>query len=86
MTNAHYFDENPLIEGEADAVVRDMARRQFGVSLVVGFALLAVAGLTVLRTNHDAPVQTAQQHHRIIRVQPPQMQTAEPAPQSQPKG
>jgi len=79
MTNAHYFDQDPVVEGEADAAVRDMARRQFGLSLVVGFVLLAVAGLTVMRASHDVPVQTVQQHHRVIQVQPAQTEASEPA-------
>jgi hypothetical protein len=87
MTNAHYFDEDPVVEGEADAVVQEMARRQFGVSLAVGFVLLAVAGLTVMRAGHDVvPVQTVQQHHRIIQVQPAQTEVAEPAPVAPTKG
>ena len=86
MTSAHYFDEDPVVEGEADAVVQEMARRQFGVSLAVGFVLLAVAGLTVMRASHDVPVQTVQQHHRIIQVQPAQTEAAEPAPVAPTKG
>jgi hypothetical protein len=86
MTNAHYFDEDPVVEGEADAAVQDMARRQFGISLVVGFAMLAVAGLAVMRASHEAPVQTVQQHHRIIQPQPAQTEAAEPAPVAPTKG
>lgn len=85
MTNAHYFDENPLVENEADAAVRNMARRQFAVSLAVGFALLAVAGLTVMRTSHEAPAQMTAQH-RIIRVEAPKTQIAEPTLQAPTKG
>jgi hypothetical protein len=88
MTNAHYFDEDPLVEGEVDGAVREMARRQFGVSLAVGFALLAIAGLSVMRASHEAPAQMAQvaAHHRIIRVEAPQPQFAQPVQQAQPKG
>jgi hypothetical protein len=86
MTNAHYFDEDPVVESEADAVVQNMARRQLGVSLVVGFVLLAVAGLTVMRTTHDVSVQTVQQHHRIVQPQPAQTEAADPAPLAPTKG
>ena len=85
MTNAHYFDEDALVESEVDEVVQNMARRQLAMSLVVGFALLAVAGLTVMRGGHEAATQTVAQH-RIIRVEAPQTQMAEPALQAPTKG
>ena len=85
MTNAHYFDEDPLVESESDAAVQNMARRQFGMSLAVGFALLAVAGVTVMRASHQAPLQATAQH-KIIRVEAPQTQMAEPALAAPTKG
>jgi hypothetical protein len=85
MTNAHYFDEDPLVENAVDGAVQDMARRQFGMSLAVGFALLAVAGVTVLRGSHEAPMQATAQH-RIIRIEAPQTQMAEPALAAPTKG
>lgn len=86
MRNARYFDEDPIEASLVDSEVRSMAQRQFGVSLVVGFVLLAAAGLATVRGTHEAPVQEAAAHHRIIRVEAPQVEMAQPAQPETPKG
>jgi hypothetical protein len=78
MTSDQYFDEDPIEAGIADSDVRSMARRQFGISLVVGFALLAVAGLIAVRATPGAPVEMAARH-RIIKIEAPQSEFAQPA-------
>lgn len=88
MKNAPYFDEDPLMEGEADRAVQEMARRQFGVSLFVAFVLLAVAGLTVMKTTHIAPLEPIETaaHHRMAPAQEPPTDFAQPAQQTMTKG
>lgn len=89
MTNARYFDEGAEEAGSdagaADYAVRAMARRQFGVSLVVGFALLAVAGLIAVQSPRGASTQTAARH-RIVMPQAPQVEFAAPMAQAPTKG
>jgi hypothetical protein len=42
VIDADYFDEVPADAAVVDSAVQEMARRQFGVSLVVGLMFLAV--------------------------------------------
>jgi hypothetical protein len=77
MTNALYFDHDAPDSGLADSAVRDMARRQFGFSLAVAFALLAAAGLAAVKGVHSAPAQMTAQH-RIIRIEAPRIEMAQP--------
>ena len=78
MTNAAYFDEEASDAGTDDAEVRSMAHRQFGISLVVAFALLALAGLIAVRAPHDEANLGTAAPHRIAGVQAPQMVGAQP--------
>jgi hypothetical protein len=72
MTEAPFFDDDVIETPTADGPVRAMARRQFGISLVVGFALLAVAGIVAMQSAHQTPAEVASRH-RIIRVEAPQL-------------
>jgi hypothetical protein len=85
MTNTRYFDEDTLDEGLADGAVQDMARRQFGFSLAVAFALLAAAGLATVKGVHVQPAQMTAQH-KIIRVEAPRMEMAQPILNAVPRG
>jgi hypothetical protein len=87
MTNARYFDEDEdaLDAGLADSAVQDMARRQFGFSLAVAFALLVAAGLAAVKGVHVEPAQMTAQH-RIIRVEAPRMEMAQPILHATPRG
>ena len=85
MTNARYFDEDTPDEGLADGAVQDMARRQFGFSLAVAFALLAAAGLATVKGVHVEPTQMTAQH-RIIRVEAPRVEMAQPILNAVPRG
>ena len=78
MTNAPYFDEDALEASTADGEVRAMAQRQFGISLIVAFALLAVAGMMAVRAPHDEATVATAAPHRIAGVQAPQMVAAQP--------
>jgi hypothetical protein len=78
MTNARYFDEDAPESGLADSAVQDMAHRQFGFSLAVAFALLAAAGLAAINGVHVAPAQMTAQH-RIIKIEAPRVEMAQPA-------
>jgi hypothetical protein len=85
MTNARYFDEDALDDGSADKAVQDMARRQFGFSLAVAFALLVAAGMAAANGIHAGPAQMTAQH-RIIRVEAPRVEMALPALTAIPRG
>ena len=78
MTDARYFDEDESEVGLADNAVQIMARRQFAVSLAVAFALLAAAGLAVANGVRVAPYEMAARH-KIIRVEAPRIEIAQPA-------
>jgi hypothetical protein len=78
MTDARYFDEDASDAGLVDSDERDMARRQFGVSLVVAFALMAVAAVTAMENIRKAPVERTVRH-KIIRIEAPRIEVAEPA-------
>jgi hypothetical protein len=80
MKNAPYFDEDTLEAGIADGEVRAMAHRQFGISLVVAFALLAVAGLIATRAPRAETTADTTVHHKI--VQAPQFANARPVMQA----
>jgi hypothetical protein len=80
MTNAPYFDEDTLEAGIADGEVRAMAHRQFGISLVVAFALLAVAGLIAVRAPREETIAATSVHHKIVEA--PQFVTARPVMQA----
>ena len=71
MIDAEYFDEEPADAAGVDSAVQDMARRQFGISLVVGLMFLAVAGLIAVPREETIAVQAAP--HRMVGVQAPQM-------------
>ena len=73
MIDAEYFDEEPADAAVVDSAVQNMARRQFGVSLVVGLMFLAVAGLIAVRAPHDETIAVQAAPHRIVGVQAPQM-------------
>jgi hypothetical protein len=75
MIDAQYFDEEPADAGVEDGAVQEMARRQLGFSLVVAFALLAVAGLVAVRGSHEETIAAMAAPHRIAGVQAPQMVT-----------
>ena len=85
MTNTRYFDEDTADEGLADGAVQDMARRQFGFSLAVAFALLVAAGLATVKGVHVEPAQMTAQH-KIIRVEAPRMEMAQPILNAVPRG
>jgi hypothetical protein len=85
MTDAGYFDEDAREAALDDDVVQEMARRQFGISLVVAFALLAVAGVATVKGIHAAPAEMTA-HHRIIHVEAPQTEMAQPSVSATPKG
>jgi hypothetical protein len=85
MTEARYFDEDEREVGLADDAVQIMARRQFAVSLVVAFALLAAAGLAVANGFHAAPYEVAARH-KIIRIEAPRIEIAQPALNAMTKG
>jgi hypothetical protein len=72
MIDAEYFDEEPADAAVVDSAVQEMARRQFGVSLVVGLMFLAVAGLVAVRAPHDETIAVQSPPHRIAGVQAPQ--------------
>jgi hypothetical protein len=80
MANAPYFDEDTLEAGIADGEVRAMAHRQFGISLVVAFALLAVAGLIAVRAPHDQATAEMVVRHKIVEA--PQFVAARPVVQA----
>jgi hypothetical protein len=65
MTDSIYFEpyfcEDPLAEGEFQA----MARRQITVSFIVGLMLLAAAALITTHTPQAARVQ-ASAHHGVV--------------------
>jgi hypothetical protein len=90
MSNVQYFDEETgYFDEEAagvDDAVQAMARRQFGVSLVVAFALLAIAGLAAAQAPRNAPAQQMAARHKIIRVEAPQFVVAQPAAPAMTKG
>jgi hypothetical protein len=79
MTNAPYFDEEPLDAAADDGEVRAMAHRQFGISLVVAFALLAAAGLIAVKSPRGAPLEMTARH-QISRPEAPHFELAQPAP------
>jgi hypothetical protein len=72
VIDADYFDEVPADAAVVDSAVQEMARRQFGVSLVVGLMFLAVAGLVAVRAPHDETIAAQAAPHRIAGVQAPQ--------------
>ena len=72
MIDAEYFDEESAEASAVDSAVQDMARRQFGVSLVVGLMFLAVAGLIAVRAPHGETMAAQPAPHRIAGVQAPQ--------------
>lgn len=77
MTKVRYFDEDAFDAGMADGAVQALARRQFCVSLAVAFALLAAAGLMIVRERHQTPVEMAALH-KIMRAEAPRMEVAQP--------
>jgi hypothetical protein len=85
MTDARYFDEDALDASLADNDVQDMARRQFGFSLAVAFALLVAAGLAAVKGVHVEPAQMTAQH-KIIRVEAPRLEMAQPVVNTAPRG
>jgi hypothetical protein len=72
VIDADYFDEVPADAAVVDSAVQEMARRQFGVSLVVGLMFLAVAGLVAVRAPHDETIAVQTAPNRIAGVQAPQ--------------
>jgi len=86
MSDAPFFDEDALIESEADEAVHEMARRQFGVSLAVGFALLAIAGLMAVETTHRTSTEMVARHRIVVPAAAPQTETAQPVQHALTKG
>jgi len=87
MTQSREFDEDAVIEGQADEVVQAMARRQFAVSLAVGFALLAIAGLTLVRPGASRDVlQETASRHRVVPAESRPVDVAQPVQQTAPRG
>ena len=67
-----YFDQDAFDVASANREVQEMARRQFGVSLVFGFALLALAGLTALTGSRESSLEIfAQRRHVVVRAEAP---------------
>jgi hypothetical protein len=62
MSDGRYFDDENADAGVADRAVNVMARRQFGISLIVGLALLAAAGLMAVGARHETPVGMVARH------------------------
>jgi hypothetical protein len=60
MAGFRYFDEEKI--GVADSAANVMARRQFGISLIVALALLAAAGVMAAGVRHETPVGMAARH------------------------
>jgi hypothetical protein len=60
MAAFRYFDEENA--GAADSGANVMARRQFGISLVVALALLAAAGMMAAGDRHETPVGMDARH------------------------
>jgi|HubBroStandDraft_5_1064220.scaffolds.fasta_scaffold907626_1 hypothetical protein len=85
MTNARYFDEDVSDAGLVDSAVQDMARRQLGFSLVVAFALLAGAGLLAVRGGPAGFIE-ASAPHKIIRIEAPRVEVAQPVFMVAPRG
>jgi hypothetical protein len=56
MADLRYFDK--ANSGAANV----MARRQFGISLIVALALLAAAGMKAAGVRHETPVGMAARH------------------------
>ncbi|WP_158817660.1 hypothetical protein [Methylocapsa sp. S129] len=65
MTNGRYFDGDHVDVALTDGAVNVMARRQFGISLIVAFALLAAAGLIALRIHHETAAGMAARPHNV---------------------
>lgn len=70
---APYFCHDAL----ADDQIQAMARRQFGVSLVVGLALLIAAAAIGGGAAHVAPAEVAAQH-RIMHPEAPRFDLGQP--------
>jgi Tfp pilus assembly protein PilX len=62
MSDGRYFDDENADADVADRAVNVMARRQFGISLIVALALLAAAGLMAVGVRHETPVGMAARH------------------------
>ena len=74
-----------LHSGDSADELRAMARRQFRVSVAVGFVLLAVAALILVRTPPGAPVAVAARH-RVTPPEAPRLDTAAPSAVRAPQG
>ena len=85
MSDGGYsFDDDASDADFGGASIQAMARRQFGVSLVVGLAMLAVAGLAVVGERHPAPLEMAARHN-VIHAEAP-VAVAQPAPSEASRG
>ena len=62
MSDGRCFDDENADAGVADRAVNVMARRQFGISLIVALVLLAAAGLMAVGVRHETPVGMAARH------------------------
>jgi hypothetical protein len=80
MSNARYFDEDSFGADAADDDVQSMARRQLAVSLVVACALAIVAGMMAVTGTSLRPTtsQVAAQH-RILKIEAPRLELAQPS-------
>ena len=65
MSNDRYFDDARTDRDNIDGAVNLMARRQFAISLIVAFALLAAAGLTAAGARHETPAGMVARHHGL---------------------
>jgi hypothetical protein len=69
----------------ADDELRAMARRQFRVSVAVGFILLAVAAMILVRAPPGAPA-AATARHKVMPPEAPRLDTAAPSAGRAPRG
>ena len=66
-------------ETDADDCVQLMARRQLAISLIVAFALLALAGLRIATASYEIHPAMAERH-TILRAETPRKAIAAPGP------
>jgi hypothetical protein len=79
MSNARYFDEDSFGADAADDDVQSMARRQLAVSLVVACALAIVAGMMAVTGTSLRPTSQVAAQHRILKIEAPRLELAQPS-------
>jgi hypothetical protein len=65
MRDGRYFDGDGADAARTDGAINVMARRQFGISLIVAFALLAAAGLMAAGIGHEKAAGMAARRHNV---------------------